>query len=284
MDWIGFFVYLTIKGLHVAFSQEAYDEDMKQAYQGKALARDLFGKFAYIAGDIPVITIVLSGLLAIFGPVTAIFRICLCALVLFAAGYMLWLSWYTLKHKRLRVENGEWGTAVLSPEEEQAWKCSERWHSIGYGIVVALGVLYLVFGDPKIHMNNAKLEDALTTISRDSVTLEEVVPFEWTTVYTFDPYTSLERIERITGSKSPALKESVNEGMTHIVFKDGGRVVASVCAYPSSIGYSLAFSGGEYTYYGYPDGGYSHIEYGDQVKFDVTWDEGIVRLYAFVEE
>ena len=75
--WIGFFVYLTIKGLHVAFSQEAYDEDMKQAYQGKALARDLFGKFAYIAGDIPVITIVLSALLAIFGPVTAIFRICL---------------------------------------------------------------------------------------------------------------------------------------------------------------------------------------------------------------
>ena len=72
--------------------------------------------------------------------------------------------------------------------------------------------------------------------------------------------------------------------MTHIVFKDHSRVMASVCAYPSSIGYSLAFTGGENTYYGYPDGGYSHIEYGDQVQFKVTKDAGIVRLYAFVDE
>ena len=114
--------------------------------------------------------------------------------------------------------------------------------------------------------------------------MEEVVPFEWTTVYTFDPYTSLDRIKWITGSKSPALKESVSEGMTHIVFKDHSRVMASVCAYPSSIGYSLSFTGGKNTYYGYPDGGYSHIEYGDQVEFKVTKDAGIVMLYAFVDE
>ena len=110
------------------------------------------------------------------------------------------------------------------------------------------------------------------------------MPFEWTTVYTFDPYTSIDRIEWITGSRSPALKESVSEGMTHFVFTNRGRVMASVCAYPTSIGYSLSFTGEENTYYGYPDGGYSHIEYGDQVEFEVTKDNGIVRLYAFVNE
>lgn len=58
--WIALMVYLVIKGFVVAFSREAYDEDVKTVYQGKALYRDLFGKFAYIAGDIPLITIFLG--------------------------------------------------------------------------------------------------------------------------------------------------------------------------------------------------------------------------------
>ena len=147
-----------------------------------------------------------------------------------------------------------------------------------------LAILYFIFGDPRVYINNDKLENVLTALGKENVTQEEVVPFDWTTVYTFDPYTSIERIERVTGSKSPTLKESVNEGMTHFVFMDSGRVVASVCAYPSSIGYSLSFAGGENTYYGYPDGGYSHIEYGDQIIFDVMRDGEIIKLYAYVEE
>lgn len=147
-----------------------------------------------------------------------------------------------------------------------------------------LCALYLIFGDPRIYINNNKLEDAFTELTTDSETLEEIIPFEWTTVYTFDPYTSIDRIEWITGSKSPALKESVSEGMTHFVFMNRGRVMASVCAYPSSVGYSLSFAGGENTYYDYADGGYSHIEYGNQVEFEVTQDDGFVRLYAYIEE
>lgn len=282
--WIALMVYLVIKGFVVAFSREAYDEDVKTVYQGKALYRDLFGKFAYIAGDIPLITIFLGGLLAAVCPVTAILGAVLCALLIFAVGYAIWINRYTSKHKRLREKNGEWGTAVLNEEDERAWKRYDLCHNISLGIVAALGVLYLIFGDPRIYINNSKLEDAFSNLSSGSVTLEEVVPFEWTTVYTFDPYTSMERMQRITGSKSPALKESVSEGMTHFVFMDRGRVMASICAYPSSIGYSLSFTGGEYTYYSYPDGGYSHIEYGDHVEFEVVQEEGIIRLYAFVEE
>ena len=282
--WIALFGYLTIKCVHVAFSQEAYEEDVKEAYQGKALYRDLFGKFAFIATDIPIITIFLAGLLAAFFPSTVILRVVLGILLVFALGYALWISWYISKHKQMRMESGAWGAATLSAEDEQAWKCSDRLHNIGLGIVVVVCALYLIFGDPRIYINNSKLEDTFTDLTTDSVTLEEIVPFEWTTVYTFDPYTSIDRIEWITGSKSPVLKESVSEGMTHFVFMNRGRVMASVCAYPSGIGYSLYFSGGNNTYYDYPDGGYSHIEYGDQVEFEVTQDDGIVRLFARVYE
>lgn len=282
--WIIFIGYTSVKGLVTSFSQEAYDEDVKQAQQGKVLYRDLFGKFAYIAADIPILLILLAGLLAAACPVTILLRAVLIVLLLIASGYAIWFSWYISKHKRLRMENGEWGTGVLSAEDAKAWKQSNLWHNIILGIVVVLGIFYLVFGDPRIYLNNAKLKEAISTLDSDRTTLDEIVPFEWTTVYTFDPYTSIDRIERVTGSKSPALKESVSEGMTHVVFTNRGQVVASICAHPTSIGYYLEFTGGKNTYYCYPDGGYSHIEYGDEIAFDVMQDKGFVRLHAYVEE
>ena len=62
MFWIIFIGYLTVKAIVTAFSQEAYDEDIRQAQQGKVLYRDLFGKFAYIAADVPILLILLAGL------------------------------------------------------------------------------------------------------------------------------------------------------------------------------------------------------------------------------
>ena len=40
--WIIFIGYMSIKGLVTAFSQEAYDEDVKQAQYGKVFYSDLF--------------------------------------------------------------------------------------------------------------------------------------------------------------------------------------------------------------------------------------------------
>lgn len=280
MFWIILIGYLTVKAIVTAFSQEAYDEDIKKAQQGKVLYRDLFGKFAYIAADVPILLILLASVCS----VTTLLRATLMGLLLIAVGYAIWFSWYVSKHKRLRMKNGEWGTGILSAEDEKAWKRSNLWHGIILGIAGVLFALYLIFGDPRIYFNNAKLEKTLTALECDSITLEEIVPFEWTTVYTFDPYTSKERIERVVGSKSPALKESVSEGMNHVVFINRGRVVASVCTHPASTGYYLSFTGGENTYYSYSDGGYSHIEYGDEIVFEVMQDDGFVRLYARVEK
>lgn len=284
MFWIIFIGYMSVKGLFTAFSQESYDDDMKQMHQGKVLYCDLFGKFAYIAADIPVFLILLAGLLASVCPATMLLKVTLIGLILIAVGYAIWFFRYVSKHKRLRMESGEWGTGILSEKDEKAWKQSNLWHGIILGIAMVLFAFYLIFGDPRIYFNNAKLEKTLSALDCDSITLEEIVPFEWTTVYTFDPYTSIDRIERITGSRSPALKESFSEGLTHVVFTNKGQVVASVCGAPTSIGYYLGFTGGDATYYSYPDGGYSHIEYGDEIAFEVMPGNGFVRLYARVEE
>lgn len=138
--WILFIGYLSVKCLAAGLSQEAYDKDIKQAQQAKVLYRDLFGKFAYVAADIPILLLLFTGLLAVICPITAFLRAVLITLLLAAAGYAVWLCWYVSKHKRQRIFKGEWGTGVLSPEEEKAWKRSAcgtafSWGSLRYFVL-----------------------------------------------------------------------------------------------------------------------------------------------------
>ena len=142
--WILFIGFLSVRAVIAAFSQEACDRDMRQAQQKRALYRDLFGKFAYVAADVPMLLILLACLLVVFFPLTAPVGVCLAGLILAAVGYTIWMCSYVFKNKWMRMENGSWDRAVLSAEEEEAWKRSDLWHGILYGIVVALGVLYLL--------------------------------------------------------------------------------------------------------------------------------------------
>ena len=98
--WILLFGYLIMKGLNVAFSQDAYEEDIREADQGKALYKDLFGRFSFIATDVPIIILLLTGLLAVFCPVTPILRIVIWVCLIFVLVYAIWISWYISKHKR----------------------------------------------------------------------------------------------------------------------------------------------------------------------------------------
>lgn len=144
LAWIGLMTYWTINGLIVAFSQEAYDEDVKKAYQGKALYRDLFGKFAFIAADIPMILLFLSAFLLVVFPAEAVIM-AVCVIMLLDLVYAVWFCLYVSGQKRKRVENGEWGTAVLSGEDERAWKRWERWRYVLYGAIIVLGIFYMIF-------------------------------------------------------------------------------------------------------------------------------------------
>lgn len=150
-------------------------------------------------------------------------------------------------------------------------------------VMITAALLSLLLGNPMVYVNNARLKAALADLPQDTVTLEEAVPFHWTTVFTFDPYTPLSVIREVTGSDSPALKESVSEGMTHLVFVHNGRVVCSVCAYPQSVGYDVAFHSGPSTTCPCLSGGYSRLDYGDGAAFTVTQENGFVRLNAVAE-
>ena len=152
-----------------------------------------------------------------------------------------------------------------------------------YFIAAVFLIFYFIFGDPVIYINNYKLKTAMTELEKDRITLEETVPFEWTRVYSFGPYFPLKDIERITGSKSPALNDSVTEEMENLIFMNHGRVVSSVCKRPSSTGYSLNLGVNAVTDFCNGDN-YSQMDYGDSIEFEVTLENGMINLTAVEQE
>lgn len=114
-------------------------------------------------------------------------------------------------------------------------------------LVLTFGVAEMIFvGNPVIRLHNRQLQKAVSSLENgQTVTLEQLVPFEWDRVYTFEPYTSREEIAQIIGFDSNSIQVSVNEGQLQLLFVKGNKITASVCGYPSSLGYDVKF-GGEY--------------------------------------
>ena len=272
--------YVSVRGLYVAFSPVAYEEEEREQRRTKRLYRKLFGRFAYVASDVPIALFSLAGLLAMFCPWTDVLRAVLITLLTLASIYVIYFGWYVLSNKRTYIEDEDSENGDLRVEEENAWKMVSRVHSIVLVLLIVLGGLYLYFGAPYIYLNNRKLKTTITSLDCNSAILEDIVPFEWTMVYTFGPYTSKDCMKRIVGVQSPALRESISEGMIDVVFTDRRRVVASVCGYPENLGYDLKISGEKAMYQG---GGCTYLEYGDQAVFKVTKEDGLVRLYTRVE-
>lgn len=130
-------------------------------------------------------------------------------------------------------------------------------------MIILAGGIYIVVGNPIILMNNQKLANVLKSSDVSTVRINEVIPFEWDVMYTFDPYTSKESIEEIIGFKSNAIKvNTINEEMVHLLFVKDKQVVASVLGYSEDLGYSLEFS--------------SEVTFDEEAVFNVVVSDGVV--------
>ncbi len=136
--------------------------------------------------------------------------------------------------------------------------------------IAVLFALNLAFGPLNVAWHNRQLKKALTAVDTPTVSLKAIVPFAWDAVYTFEPYLSKAEMAEIIGFKSGALRETVSEGMTQLVFVKGKSVVASVCGYPDNLGYSVWLVNW--------DGASAKLAFADDAVFSVEKDDGIVRL------
>lgn len=124
---------------------------------------------------------------------------------------------------------------------------------------------YLIIGNPIVFINNQKLENTIKAIDATTVNINEIVPFDWDTIYTFEPYEPKESIQEIIGFKSNEIKvNNINEGMVHLLFVKDEKVVASVLGYSKNLGYRLDFS--------------SKVEFDENAVFNVKMSDGVVEL------
>lgn len=130
--------------------------------------------------------------------------------------------------------------------------------------VAVVIVLCIAFFHPIVRWNNHKLQSSITSLETGTVNWNDVVPFTWEAVYTFDPYTSVAEIEKTIGFSSRSIQETVSEGMVQLLFVKDKRVVASVCGYSDQLGYSVDFEG--------------KILFEENARFTVTNEGGIVEL------
>ncbi|OUQ13310.1 hypothetical protein B5E84_17615 [Lachnoclostridium sp. An14] len=111
---------------------------------------------------------------------------------------------------------------------------------------VVAGVLFLeaLFGlaDP-VERNSRALAASMKALkdgeSGTKISLEEVVPFSWEEVYSFDPYVSVEEMKGVLGTGGKHLTEAISEGQVQLVFLEQGEVTASVCGYGEDLGYDI---------------------------------------------
>lgn len=110
--------------------------------------------------------------------------------------------------------------------------------------MVMLAVVgYAFFGSPAEIYRRRALRQAMAAVEDGEVTLNEIVPFAWDTVYTFEPYASREEMERVMGISAKGMEEAVSEDMVQLAFVKGNRVACGVCGRISREKYGVSFGG-----------------------------------------
>ncbi|SDM64870.1 hypothetical protein [Bacillus sp. OK048] len=111
-------------------------------------------------------------------------------------------------------------------------------------IILSMVVLINLLKKDLLEVNADLLKEEVLSIEQsvETVKLTEITPFEWDLAYSFDPYTTKDRIYETVGYKWDHISETVSEGMNQIVFLKEGKVVCYVYGYPENNGYGIYFS------------------------------------------
>lgn len=109
-------------------------------------------------------------------------------------------------------------------------------------LILLIGIISgLIYINPLVKINNKKLVDNIQEVlTKENVTLEELIPFSFDSVYIYQPYTKKSSMENEIGIKSRFIKDNYTDtnGIEIIVIKDN-KVIASIFNYLDKDGYII---------------------------------------------
>ena len=126
--------------------------------------------------------------------------------------------------------------------------------------------------------NAITLGKSFDLISGDLARIDDLrafIPFEWDTLYSFDPYYPKEKIYEIIGFEWSPIAETVSEGMNQLIFLKDEKVVCYVYGYPDRHNF--------YLYLGPSSEGYVKLSAEDSMVFDMTVEENY-RYFELVNQ
>ena len=111
-------------------------------------------------------------------------------------------------------------------------------------VIVIIFVLVNLSKKDLWDVNADLLKEEVLSIEQSvqTVNLTDITPFEWDVAYSFDPYTTKDKIYETVGYKWDSISETVNEGMNQIVFLKDEKVVCYLYGYPQNNGYGIFFT------------------------------------------
>jgi hypothetical protein len=137
-------------------------------------------------------------------------------------------------------------------------------------IIFVCAMFLFIFGNPIVLKNRYNFGQAVKNISTETITLNEITPFEWGTVYSFAPYTPKREMENIIGFNSNYITETLNEGMVQLIFVKGNKVVCNIQGYTSELGYNISiWTGAE---------SYCQVRYEEAISFSFEHKDNIISL------
>lgn len=142
-------------------------------------------------------------------------------------------------------------------------------------LLAAILILNLLMKDLwEVNANNLKKEVLSIDHSVKIINLPDITPFDWDTVYSFDPYTPKDLIYETIGYKWDTVSETVNEGMNQIVFLKEQKVVCYLYGYPANNGFGLFFTSQK----GNELASASVLYVEDDLTFDVVRSDSVIQL------
>ncbi len=106
-------------------------------------------------------------------------------------------------------------------------------------IILLICILMLVSCTSQQDENEKAFINNIKALKNETeITLNDITPFEWDIVYSFDKYTSKEEVQETIGFKAN-VGETVSEGMPHLVFVKDNEVVCEIIGYSNNLGVDL---------------------------------------------
>ena len=98
-----------------------------------------------------------------------------------------------------------------------------------------------------VSKNTRQLERSLISKNIADGKVSNLIGFNYDKMYVFEPYQSVDKMEKQIGFKYSKLQEGIDEGIINILFVKDNKAIAYLFGYSVNNGYFIKIPSGEYT-------------------------------------